>query len=265
VEMLTSVQNPLVKQLAGLKEKKGRDGTGLFLIEGVRFVEEALGAGAEIVQVVYSPRLTQGERGCRLLESFGKVKIPVLSVSEKVLAHVADTETPQGIAAAVRIPQVSLDKLNGELFLIVDEVQDPGNLGSIIRSSLAAGAGGVVCTRGTVDAYNPKTLRSTMGAVFGLPVVQGIMVEELLQWLSERWIPLVVADSAGDNIYYESKLIPPLALVIGNEGQGPNRLMLENAALKIRIPLYGRVESLNAAVAAALLLFESARQAASRP
>lgn len=264
MQMLTSVQNPMVKQLAGLKEKKRREATGLVLIEGVRFVEEALQAGTEIVQVVYSPRLTEGERGRQLLESVTRAKVSVLAVSEKVLAHVVDTGTPQGIAAAVRVPQVSLEQTASDFLLVVDGVQDPGNLGTIIRTALAAGAGGVVCTKGTVDAFNPKTLRSTMGAVFKLPVIQGIAGDQLIEWLACRKISLVVADAAGEEMYYEAELNPPLALVIGNEGQGPSRLMLQRATRRVRIPLRGGVESLNAAVAAALLLFESARQAASR-
>ncbi len=261
-EMLTSVQNPLVKQLAGLKEKKVRDATGMFLIEGVRFVEEALQAGVALRQVVYSPGLLGGERGQALLAELLKTAAPVQPVSDKVLAHIADTGSPQGIVAALDIPSVRLGDLPQEasFFLVVDGIQDPGNLGTLIRSAVASGAAGVVCTRGTVDTFNPKTLRSTMGAVFKLPLVQGVGRGETVGYLREMEIPLVVADAAGEEVYFRSDLRPPLAIVIGNEGQGPGGEFLAAAARRVSIPMQGGVESLNAAVAGSLLLFESARQ-----
>ncbi len=263
-EMLTSVQNTLVRQTASLKDKKGRDATGLFLVEGIRLVEEALAAGAEVVLLMYAAKLTQSERGKQLLEQAIRARVSVHPVSDKVLAHVADTQTPQGVIAAIRIPKVCLAEFPRKepLMVVVDGVQDPGNLGTIIRTALAAGAAGVTTTKGTVDLYNPKTLRSTMGAVFALPVVQGLDAGELAAWLQINGIPLAVADAKGDDIYYETCLLPPLAIVIGNEGSGPSAELMAQAGRKVRIPLDGGVESLNAAVAAALLLFESNRQRA---
>ncbi|HWJ03304.1 MAG TPA: RNA methyltransferase [Verrucomicrobiae bacterium] len=262
VEMITSVQNPLVKQLAGLKEKKGRDGTGLFLIEGIRFVEEALEAAAEVVQVVYSPKLEGNPRGASLLERARLHRASVLSVSDKVLAHIADTDSPQGIVAAVRIAAQFPEKLQSPtpLFLVADGIQDPGNLGTMIRTALAAGVDAVICTKGSVDIYNPKTLRSTMGAIFKIPCRQGLDPEELLGWLEMNKIPLAVADAEGEAVYYETKLARPVAILVGSEANGPCDLLRDNARQRIRIPLLNQVESLNAAVAAALLLFESNRQ-----
>lgn len=263
-ELLTSIQNPLVRQVASLKDKKGRDGTGLFMVEGIRFVEEAFEAGAEVCLIMYSPKLGESMRGEALLELAARRKVSLHPVSDKVLAHVADTQTPQGIVAAVRIPQVSLADLPTQqaLIVILDGVQDPGNLGTIVRTSLAAGASGVVTTKGTVDLFNPKTLRSTMGGVFALPVVQGLDSQDLLEWVEGNAIPMAVADARGEAVYYATNLLPPIALVIGNEGSGPSAELLGKADLKVSIPLSGGVESLNAAVATALLLFESCRQRA---
>jgi RNA methyltransferase, TrmH family len=263
-ELLTSIQNPLVRQVASLKDKKGRDGTGLFMVEGIRFVEEAFEAGAEVCLIMYSPKLGESERGEELLELAARRKVSLHPVSDKVLAHVVDTQTPQGIIAAVRIPKVSLTDLPMQqaLIVIVDGVQDPGNLGTIVRTALAAGASGVVTTKGTVDLFNPKTLRSTMGGVFALPVVQGLDIQDLIEWLEGNAIPMAVADAKGEAVYYTTSLLPPIALVIGNEGSGPSAELLGKADLKVSIPLSGGVESLNAAVAAALLLFESSRQRA---
>ncbi len=261
-EMLTSVQNPLVKQLSGLKEKKIRDVTRMFLIEGVRFVEEALQAGISLRQVMYSPGLLESERGEALLADVMKTSAPVQPVSDKVLAHISDTESPQGVLAALDIPALALEGLKQELpfFLVVDGIQDPGNLGTLIRSALASGAKGIICTRGTVDLFNPKTLRSTMGAVFKIPLVNNVDQGEAISWLREKQIPVAVADAAGKEVYYCSVLTPPLAIVIGNEGQGPSEEFRAAAARRVSIPLQGGVESLNAAVAGSLLLFESARQ-----
>ncbi len=265
--MLTSVQNPLVRQIASLKDKKGREAAGLFLVEGIRFVEEALGAGTKVIQVLYSPRLLETERGIRLTELAAKHKVPLQPVSDKVLAHAADTDSPQGVVAAVRFPQGSLQSLQdpNPLLVVVDGVQDPGNLGTIIRTALAAGASGVICTKGTADLYNPKTLRSTMGAIFKIPCVQGVACDELVDWLGEKKIPLLVADARGEEVYYKTRLLTPLAVAIGSEGHGLGEFILKKATWRVRIPLAGGVESLNAAVAAAVLLFESARQSAVIP
>lgn len=259
--MITSTQNPLIKELASLKEKKGRENTGLFLIEGVRFVEEALKAGAPVQQVLYASRLLDGDRGGALLQAVDAARIPAEEVSDKVLSFSSDTDNPQGIVAAVKIPKVGLGELQTEFLVVADGVQDPGNLGTIIRSALAAGTGGVICTQGTVDLYNPKTLRSTMGTVFTIPVVQGVSDVDLITWLKQRSIPLVAADISGAETYYRSKLVPPFALVIGNEGRGVSEYLLSNASRTVMIPLSGDAESLNAAVAASIILFEAARQA----
>lgn len=265
-QILTSVQNQLVKQLAGLKEKKGRDDTGLFLVEGIRFVEEALQSKAEIIHVVYSPRLLENDRGQVLLRNINKLGVPVQQVSAKVLSHIADTETPQGIAAAVRKLDRGLADVtfsNG-LFIVLDEVQDPGNLGTIMRTALAAGACALICTVGTADIYNPKSLRSSMGAVFNLPFVQGVDLKGLASWLRDTQIRLLVADAQGEDVYFRANLRPPLAVAIGNEGRGVSDALVQLAAKRVRIPLQGGVESLNAGVAAALLMFESARQMAEK-
>ncbi|MDA8442614.1 MAG: RNA methyltransferase [Peptococcaceae bacterium] len=266
-QMLTSIQNVMVRQLAGLKEKKGRDATGMFLVEGVRLVEEALQARVDIRQVVYSPKIYDTPRGRELMEAITKSKLISQLVSAKVLSHLTDTESPQGIAAAVRIPTVGLPeiKIDNKLLLVVDGVQDPGNLGTIVRTALAAGVGGIICTQGTVDLYNPKALRSTMGAVFKVPVVQNLSDIALDSWLGANGVPIVLADPNGEVAYYEADLTPPLAIVVGSEAHGPGEILRSRAGLRIRIPLSGGVESLNVAVAAALVLFESARQRSMRP
>ena len=260
--MLTSVQNPLVRQMAGLKDKKGREASGLFLVEGVRFVEEALESGVEVVQVMYSPALLHSERGQKLLAHAAGRKLGLHTVSDKVLGYIADTENPQGVVAAVRVLAHSLESLEVEnpVLVVVDGVQDPGNLGTIIRTAVAAGAHAVLCTQGSVDIYNPKTMRSTMGAVFKIPCIQGLAHTDLVNWLKKREIPILIAEADGEEVYYSTDLLPPLAVVIGSEGSGPSEFIMGKATRRIRIPLSNEVESLNAAVAAALLLFESKRQ-----
>jgi TrmH family RNA methyltransferase len=178
------------------------------------------------------------------------------------VAVCSQVETPQGIVAIADRPQASLPELVRDpaaLLIIADRIQDPGNLGTIIRIADAAGATGVVAVAGTVDPFNPKAVRATMGSLFHLAIVEAA-ADDALAALLEYEVRILVADQHGAVDFLDADYRRPFAVVLGNEGHGASARWTEHAAATVRIPLYGRAESLNVAVAAALLLYEARRK-----
>lgn len=223
-------------------------------------MESALAAGAAIEQllVVEDP---QHPRLGALVAAARARDIPVVPVAAHVLAAISEVETPQGVVAVIRRPPPAADPIPVHpdlLLLVVDRVQDPGNLGTMLRTADAAGATAVVLLPGTVDPYNPKSLRASMGALFHLPVLEW-PVHRLRPFLRERGMRLLAADVAGAVDYRAADYRRPLALAVGNEGEGVEPELLAAADAVVRIPISGRAESLNVAVAAALLLYEAGR------
>jgi len=249
-----------VRRLRQLHQRRRREATGRFLADGVRLVEEALRAGAPVEQLLATPD-PQNPRLSALLGAARDRGIPVVDVAPHVLAAISEVETPQGVVAVVRRQALPLEPLLGRrelLLLVVDRVQDPGNLGTMIRTADAAGAWGVVLLPGTVDPYNPKAVRATMGSLFHLPVVEWSV--ERLQALLRRGVRLLATDPAGPVDFREADYRRPLAIAVGHEAEGVSAAVRRAAAAVVRIPILGRAESLNAAVAAALVLYEAGRQ-----
>lgn len=222
-----------------------RDETGLFLLEGERLVFDALQKGVVFRRVFAQKRFfQQGLTGQECYET-----------DEKVLLELSDTCSPQGVVAVAKQPQASLDELDKRLPLAVcDGLRDPGNLGTIIRTADAAGFGGVILLGDCVDVYSPKVVRSTMGALFDLPIVRVKSVEQL------SGFRLVCADLQEATSLFEFDFTLPFALVIGNEAHGVSAEVLNAAEEKIKIPMAGKSESLNAAVAFGVAAYEVFRQ-----
>ena len=252
---ITSRENPIYKSIKALNRKKVRESNGLFLIEGLRLLEEAASRGVKIKYLIINeivenvPKINQG---CQ-----------VLRLPNHLFKEVSDTVSPQGIIAVAEQMEISLaDIILGlnPLLVVLNGLQDPGNLGTIIRTSAAAGATAVLLTKGTVDLFNPKVIRSTMGSLFQLPVVNGLDDEEVVQWLSHNSIKIIVADLDSEEYYYSANLNEPFALVIGNENRGPGDIWRKAAYKQIKIPILGATESLNASVAAGIILYDAVRQ-----
>lgn len=254
--MISSVNNPRVKEWAKLLHKKGREESRRFLIEGVRLVEEAIRSGAPIEAVLW-----QTERKFSFLEGLPP-SIERWEASEAVIRKLSATEEAQGIVAVVRMEEESavwpLSATGRSLLLLVDGVSDPGNLGTIIRTADSAGAGGVLLGEGTVDLYNPKTVRSTMGSLFHLPIrrVNGILA---LTKLKEAGYQTVAASLKGSVDYREVDYGERVVVLVGNEAHGLSPQLEEMAQIRVRIPIYGKAESLNVAIATALMLYEVQR------
>lgn len=263
-EVITSTRNPLVKRLRALHHRKNRDLSGRFLVEGIRTVETALRAGAPVEEIVYVPNLLEGARGEHLFALARARGIPLTTVSERVLDAIADTKTPSGVVAVARIERPDFRHLvdSAPTLVVADRIQDPGNLGTIIRIADAAGIAGVLVTPGSVDPYNPKTVRASAGSLFHLPVVDLGEEEEVeaLALLQRRGVKVLVADARGERVYTEVDYSPPVALVLGNEASGVSEVWRAHSLLTLRIPIFGKAESLNVASAAAILLYELARK-----
>lgn len=254
--MITSKANPQIKMAKTLLRRSGRDKAGMYLVEGVRLTEEALRA-CTVETLFYSSRLLDSPRGAALLDEACGRGVEHLECSEQVLSEISDTVTTQGVVAVVK--KESWKQTFSGLVVVADEIRDPGNLGTLFRTAVAAGATGIILTPGCVDPYNSKVVRASMGGVFRLPHWE-IPADQGVQFLGEAGVDIVVADIVDSQHYFAVEFPANVALVIGNEARGPSPIWSQNAAQRVKIPLYGEMESLNASVAAGILLYEIARQ-----
>lgn len=253
---IASRQNERIREAKKLSQKKYRDQRGRLLVEGVRLVEEALAASL-VEQLFFTERLLASPRGQALVQWAQNGAVEAWECSEAALGELTDTVTSQGVVAVAHKPSWPV-AIQG-VVVIADEIQDPGNLGTLLRTAAAVGAQGLFVVKGSVDPYSPKVLRASMGAVFQLPhwLVER---EELLRQLRKSQTSIVVADLQDADSFWNVTYPPQLAVVIGNEGRGVHPSFREQADLVVRIPLLGQVESLNASVAAGVLLYEILRQ-----
>ena len=257
--MITSSSNARVKQLVQWqKKRKVRDEDGVFLVEGIRMFVEA---PEEQVQEVYVSESFWKKRKEELdLERWGK-RLEVLS--DSVFAHVSDTKTPQGVLLVMKQSVYSAEKvMRGEapLLMVLDNIQDPGNLGTILRAGEAAGVTGVIMSRDTVDIYNPKVIRSTMGSIYRMPFAYVEDLPQTVRLLKEAGVHTYAAHLKGKHSYEEEDYCVGTAFLIGNEGNGLRDEVADVAEIYVKIPMCGAVESLNAAIASSVLMFEAARQ-----
>lgn len=294
MELITSVNNQRVKEVANLKQKKYRTESGTFFVEGLRAVQEAV-QYADVTELFY----TEAEAGRldEILKAAGNVPadtkeksenkknanhnnagtakkrneaangIRMYQVDEKVMAKLSDTKAPQGVLAVIRTPEQNLRQLrpgtasdNNAPVIILDRVQDPGNLGTIIRTADAVGALGLILLEGCVDAYSPKVVRASMGSLFHLPVVQDVTAEEALTWCYRNgYEPAATALKNAQNVY-KADISKKMAFLFGNEANGVAEELQAAAETRLFIPMAGLAESMNVAMAAGIILFEGLRQ-----
>ena len=294
MELITSVNNQRVKEVANLKQKKYRTESGTFFAEGLRAVQEAV-QYADVTELFY----TEAEAGRldEVLKAAGNVPadtkeksgnmnnlnhnnagtakkrneavngIRMYQVDEKVMAKLSDTKAPQGVLAVIRTPEQNLRQLhpgtasdNNAPVIILDRVQDPGNLGTIIRTADAVGALGLILLEGCVDAYSPKVVRASMGSLFHLPVVQDVTAEEALTWCYRNgYEPAATALKNAQNVY-KADISKKMAFLFGNEANGVAEELQAAVETRLFIPMAGLAESMNVAMAAGIILFEGLRQ-----
>lgn len=257
MEHIQSKDNLLIKDTKKLKEKKYRINSNMFLVEGFRFVEEALNSNFEVVNIFLNVSGEEKyENSC--MKDKLQTNTKVYSVSDSIFKGVCDTDNPQGILAVVRSIPVEI-KYDHGFYMLADKIQDPGNMGTIIRTAHAAGALGVIITKGTVDIYNDKTLRSTMGSIFNIPVIYDKDLS-LVQKLRSDGFKLITSSLDTDKNFYDVDLKQKVIISVGNEGNGISAEVYNICDLKIKIPMPGGAESLNAAVAASIMMYEVVRQ-----
>ena len=258
--MITSISNAQVKQVCAYVQKaKERRRDGIFVVEGRKMFEEA---PAERIEKVYATQTFYDKHindniGAKLSETGFEL------VSEEVFAKMSDTKTPQGVLCLVKWPQYTLEDLlirKDGVFVVLEDLQDPGNLGTIIRTGEGAGIAGVIMTRETVDIFNPKTIRATMGSIYRVPFVYVADIAEAISQLKTAGIAVYAAHLKGQQYYDAFDYTGGSAFLIGNEGNGLKEQTANLADTYVRIPMTGQVESLNAAVATTLFMYEAARQ-----
>ncbi|HBX82883.1 MAG: RNA methyltransferase [Propionibacteriaceae bacterium] len=256
---LDSPSQTLLLETRKLLRRKGRKTAGKFLAEGRQAVREALGVPG-LVEVLFV-RWSDAIEHADLIERAREDDVPVYAVSEQNLASMADTVTPQGIIAVVRMSSVSLDVVkNARLVVVCAQIRDPGNAGTVIRCADAFGADAVILTEDSVELTNPKTVRASVGTMFHLPVVTGVPLAEALAACRDAGMQVLAADGDSDTLLtdLQDDLAKPTAWVMGNEAWGLPGEHLALADRSVAVPIYGKAESLNLATAAAICLFSSA-------
>lgn len=247
--MIASTQNEQIKQLKKLQKAKERKKKKQFLVEGFHLVEEAHQSGWKIERLI-------AETGVEIPDQLEH--LPILEVARHVLKHLSETETPQGLMACVRMEDKPFPE-SAEKVLICDGIQDPGNLGTMIRTADAAGFDAVLCGSGTVDPYNGKALRSTQGSLFHIPVLAADLLEEIPH-LQERGFHIWAAALEESVSYDKAGKKDKLGIIVGNEGAGIRDDVKRLADTIVKIPIYGQAESLNVSVAAGILMYEAQKQ-----
>ena len=255
--MITSNNNAQVKRLVQLQKKsKVRNEEKVFLVEGLRMFLEV---PAKRVEKVYISESLYNKKK----EELNLEKFSVEILSDSVFEYVSDTKTPQGILCIVEQERYDIEDLlniNNPHFMVLDNLQDPGNLGTIVRTAEGAGVDAVFLSKESVDIYNPKTIRSTMGSIYRMPVIYIEDLLELLKIFKQKGIKSYAAHLDGKNSYDKENYQAGTAILIGNEGNGLRDEVANSAEVWVQIPMQGQVESLNAAIAASILMFEVYRQ-----
>jgi RNA methyltransferase, TrmH family len=258
VDAITSSNNPLLKKIRALHQRAFREKNASYLIEGERLLEEALLKGVELEAVVASEGFFK--QGMGRLSDANLSRL--ITVPDKIFDELATTTNPAGVLAVAKIKPVSPKRLFSAkpLIVIADALQDPGNLGTLIRTSLAASATGLITTKGTVDPFNPKVVRAAMGASFQLPCLWDLEANDAIQLCREHGLRIIASAAESKKYFWQADMSKPTAIIIGNEGQGLTQSVLASADETIAIPMSDNSESLNAAQAATIFLFEAVRQ-----
>lgn len=267
--MITSENNAKLKEMIKLqKNARHRKKEGLFVAEGIKLVKEAAKYG-KLRQVLIRESLWidrwQEKPESEIAEEFSgeNRRIGVDVVPDDLFDLAADTVTPQGILGMVDMPSYSQEEIFNSpagLYLLLDDLRDPGNLGTMIRTSEAAGVAGVIMSKGTVDLFNPKVVRATMGAIFRVPFLYVESLPEMIRQMKQKNISVYGTILEESRVYDDPDYTKPSGIVVGNEANGISKEVRESLSGRIHIPMEGSVESLNAAVAAAIVLYEASRQ-----
>ena len=259
---ITSRDNALLRHARAVRDGKAHES---IYVEGLRLCEEALSSNLNIEAVIYSEQIAKKDRAAELIHQLENVAAKSASVSEKLLESISYTKTTQGIVVLAARPEISdteFKKAQSEdpLVVVLHGINNPVNVGAILRTAEAAGATGVITTKGTSDPFSPKSLRGAMGSAFRLPIWAQVEMQDVVSWCRRQKIRTVAADAAGSQSYVNLDWRIPTALIMGPESAGLSEAELAEADVSVNIPMQGSTESLNVAVAAGILLYEAHRQ-----
>ena len=263
IESITSSSNPKIRNLLLLQEKsKARKEQGLFVVEGRRELEHCLAAGYSVRTLFVCPEIAEGLTAEGIVSQIASVKPLIIEIPEQLYRKVAYRESTEGIIAEVEYKSLKLSDLRlpeNPLIMVLESVEKPGNLGAVLRSADAARADAVLLCDPLTDLYNPNLIRASIGAVFTVPAV-ACSSEEAIAFLQARGIRILTAQLQDSSLYYDVNMTRGTALVMGTESTGLTDVWRKAASAHIRIPMLGRLDSLNVSVSAAILLFEAVRQ-----
>lgn len=258
MQLITSKENNTIKDIKKLKDKKYRNETERFIIEGFRFVEEGLKSSFTIDKILVKESVLAKFK--EKFQDYIEKNIEKIYVTgDNIFKSIAATENSQGVLAVVKMNSQKQHVEDG-IYILIDKVQDPGNLGTIIRTAHSAGCAGIIMTKGTVDLYNEKTLRSTMGSIFNIPLIQDNDNLDFMKELLSKNYNLICSSLQTDKNFYEVDLVSNSIIAVGNEGNGISDEVMELATTKVKIPMLGSTESLNVAIAASIMIYEGVRQ-----
>ncbi|MEY2877854.1 MAG: hypothetical protein RLZZ15_234 [Verrucomicrobiota bacterium] len=261
-EKISSLQNPRVKQLVRLRDRRPRDEAGVFLVEGYREIRRALEKGVALAEIYFSPAWFLGENEPALIAQAAAAGAQAFELTQEAFAKVAYRERPDGLLAVAPQWHRTLDALvlpPAPLLLVVEAIEKPGNLGTILRSADAAGCDAVIVCDPVTDIFNPNVVRASTGVLFSVPLVVAESAP-VRDWLRAKNIRAVATTPAAETTYSDADLRGPLAIVMGSEQYGLSEFWLKHCDLPVRIPMAGQADSLNVAMATIITLFEAVRQ-----
>lgn len=260
--LIESPNNPTIKEIRSLKNQKFRDLTKLFFVEGLRIVQESLSYPSQLKYIIISESFFQNNKFTKTLLTYTKTTNKILQVSDKIFNTLTDTKNPQGIISVMKQPIYDAKSLiqQKEFFLLLDCLQDPGNMGTIIRTADAAKVDAIFVSNGSVDIYNPKVLRATMGSIFHIPVIPYKDLFDLISNFKTNNTKIIASHLNADKNIYETNLNQKIAIVVGNEGNGISNEIIALSDSLIKIPMPGKADSLNASIATAIIIYEILRQ-----
>lgn len=259
---ITSMKNPMIKEVKSLYRKKERMKSKTFIIEGIKIIEEAIDHNYPMKSIIYTDRLMNTKGGPEFLEAI-RDRDELIYVGDNIFKEISDTENPQGVLAIARFQFTDLQglrEMKNPSLIFLDRLQDPGNMGTIIRTADSFNIDGIIITDGSVDPYNPKVVRATMGSIFRMPIYY---IEDSVRGLNDlrdNGLRILSTSLEGSLPIYDIDYKDGFILVIGNESTGVSGDIYELSDELIRIPMPGKAESLNAGVAASIIMYEAMKQ-----
>jgi TrmH family RNA methyltransferase len=260
--MITSHRNPLIKRIRKLRRKKYRRREGAFFVEGIRVVLSALEQGAPLETIVHAPDLLTSDVARQMLAEQGRRGAHVVAVSGQVFEAISDRDNPVGLGAIIGVRTQTLAELpqaKAGIYVALDSISDPGNLGTIVRTVDGAGATALILAGQSTDPFHPTAVKASMGALFTVPVAEVDDLQAVWPWAEQRGLHTIATSAGARQSYWRAGYRLPALLILGSEGEGLPEEVLSQAELTVKIPMHGTSSSLNVAVAAGLLLYELRR------